>query len=496
MNLILVLPILLPFATAVLLAGLNPLSRTREWVVRISSMLYLVLGFFLLWVVTTKTANGTLYMQLGQWEAPFGITLMLDRLSSIMLVMAGLLSYAVQMIATKYITTERQRFGWWTFYFVLLTGVSGAFLTGDIFNLYVWFEVMLISSFALLVLGNNRTQLDGTFKYAVLNMFSTGLLLAGVALLYGLTGSLNMLDLVAKTQIVSPELLTVVGGVLLIALCIKIALFPFYFWLPATYPNIPFPVAALFAGLMTKVSIYVLYRLFVVLHPMFMLDGAAFINILTYLAMAGMVLGMLAAITSNDVRRILTFNLIGHIGFMIIGLLFYNLNAQQNTGTSASFYYMLHHMLVMTALFISAGLIHTITGQYHLKHMGGLLKQHPALAALTAIPLLSLAGIPPFSGFWPKLMLMWAAVESHNMLLLSVMVFVGVLTLYSAGQIWIMAFWKPAHRLTKNRTIVFNDLLPLAVLNVALLFLGLFPDRTLEFINVLLRQPALLGGMG
>ena len=278
---------------------------------------------------------------------------------------------------------------------MLLAGVCGAFLTGDLFNLYVWFEVMLIASFALMTLGGDRRQLDGAVKYVAINLISTVLLLTAIGLLYGLAGTLNMADLRGKLGDFDQQgLLGVIAVFFLIAFGIKAAVFPLFFWLPASYHTPPIAVSALFAGLMTKVGVYALIRTFTLIFP----AGIGLINeILFITALATMVIGVLGAIAQTDIRRILAFQVIASIGFLLLGMALGSTLAM-----TAAVFYMVHAMLLKTQLFMISGIVGREAGGFELAQLGGLYKSRPGLAIAFLIGALALMGIPPLTGFWPK----------------------------------------------------------------------------------------------
>ena len=265
MNGLLISCLLIPMITAIASFVWPGDSRVRGSISVVGSVLLLVLSAILLFYVAD---NGPLSNQMGGWPAPMGITLIADMLSAMLIFAAAIVAVSVSIYAMGDISEERVAGGFFTFLNMLIAGVVGAFLTGDLFNLYVWFEVMLISSFALLVLGGDKVQLDGAVKYVAINLISTVLLLTAIGLLYGLTGTLNMADLSIRVpQVDNQSLVAVVAVLFLIAFGIKAAVFPLYFWLPASYHTLPISVTAVFAALMTKVGIYALIRTFTLIFP-------------------------------------------------------------------------------------------------------------------------------------------------------------------------------------------------------------------------------------
>ncbi|MGE3539669.1 MAG: Na+/H+ antiporter subunit D [Candidatus Tectimicrobiota bacterium] len=434
MKVLLVLPIVLPLltaATALLVWRWRTMQRVLG-VIGTASML--VVGLMLLQVVWR---HGIQSDQMGSWPAPFGITLVADLLSAIMVVLAGLIGLAVAIYSLASIDQQREAFGYYPLLHLLLMGVCGAFLTGDLFNLYVWFEVMLIASFVLLALGSERPQIEGAIKYVTLNLMASALFLAAVGLLYGVVGTLNLADLAVKLPAVAPPgLVTTLAMLFLVAFGVKAAVFPLFFWLPASYHTPPVAVSALFAGLLTKVGVYALMRVFTLL---FVQNVGYTHTLLLVIAGLTMLTGVLGAVAQNEFRRILSFHIVSQIGYMVMGL-----GLCTRLALAGSVFYIVHHIIVKTNLFLVSGVAYRLRGTLALKDLGGLYQGYPMLACLFLIPALSLAGMPPLSGFFAKLALLQAALERGQYLLVVVALMVGMLTLVSMTKIWAEAFWKPA----------------------------------------------------
>ncbi len=473
----LLLPLLAPFVAAVacLLVWRN--ERAQAWITIGGMALGLLFSAWLLALVRT---NGIQVLQAGGWAAPFGITLVADGLSAIMLVVSALLGLAVAWYSMASMDPHRGRFGYYPFFNFLLFGVGGAFVAGDIFNLYVWFEIMLISSFVLLALGGEKRQLEGAIIYVTLNFFSSAIFLAGVAMLYSLTGTLNMADLAGKLQEV-PEagMVTVVAMFFLVSFGIKAAIFPLFFWLPASYHTPPIAVTAIFSGLLTKVGVYALMRVFTLL---FVLDIRFTHDLLLVIAALTMVVGVLGAAAHYDLRRILSFHIVSQIGYMIMGLALYTPLALMGT-----VFYLMHHMIVKTNLFLISGVVHYLKGSYRLKYIGGMYRDHPWVAFLFLVPALSLAGLPPFSGFWAKFMLIRAALDMGAFWLVAVALVVSILTMYSMTKIWNEVFWANEPEITDDPEPhvpgpgpLWVMVAPVVVLVVCTLAIGLYPAPLLQ----------------
>ncbi len=389
-----------------------------------------------LWLLNAVWNDGVLAMQLGDWPAPYGISLVADLLGAIMVVLTGILGLAVALFSLGSISERHEHFGYFPLFHLLLAGVAGAFLTGDIFNLYVWIEVLLVASFALLILGGEREQMEGAIKYVTLNLVSSLLLLAAIGLLYGVAGTLNMADLAVKLgEVEETGLLITISLLFMVAFSIKAAAFPLFFWLPASYHTPQVAVSAIFAGLLTKVGVYALIRFFTLIFD----QDIGFTHHLLLAWMAGftMLTGVLGAATHFEFRRILAFHSVSQIGYMIMGLALMTPMA-----LIGGIFYLMHHTLVKPTLFLISGITYALKGSHDLSRLGGLYRDRPWLGVLFLVAALSLAGLPPLSGFFAKLLIIWAGIEAEAWGLVAVAAVVGLLTLYSMVKIWAEAFWK------------------------------------------------------
>jgi len=442
-DLLLTLPILIPLATALVALALWTQPAAQRVVSVIGAGALLAVGLLLLAAVWR---DGIQAVVMANWQAPFGIVLVADLTSAVMVVMTGLMGLAAAVYALAGIDAQRERHGYHALVHFLLFGVSGAFLTGDLFNLYVWFEVMLIASFVLIALGGTPAQLQGAVKYVTMSLLASMLFLAAVGVLYGVAGGLNMAALhlfFADGQAkgtVSDGLVVVLALLFTVAFGIKAAIFPFFFWLPASYHTGPAVVSALFAGLLTKVGVYALVRV----HTLLFADAAATLApLLLALAALTMVVGVLGAVAQNELRRLLSFHIISQIGYMIMGLAFFTPLA-----LAGVLYFLVHNILAKTNLFLISGVLGRLRGTEHLTRLGGFYRSRaqgaPGLAILFLVSALALAGVPPLSGFWAKLLLVRAGLEIESYVLVAVSLGVSVLTLFSMTKIWAEAFWKEA----------------------------------------------------
>jgi multicomponent Na+:H+ antiporter subunit D len=436
----LALPILLPLLTAIVLHLLPQRSRLLRTLAFGGSLATLAATTYILVRVQQR---GIQVLQIAAWPAPFGITLVADVFSALMVVMVGVIGVAVTASSFAGVDPRREALGYHPLIQVVVMGVAGAFLTGDIFNLYVWFEVMLIASFVLMSLHRTRAQLHAAFTYVGLNLLASAFLLTAIGLLYGQAGTLNLADLArAWPERRTPGLDAALSMLFLTAFGIKAGLFPLFFWLPASYHTPPAAVGALLAGLLTKVGVYAMIRVFTLLFPD---PNASVYSVLLVLSAITMVVGVIGALAQLDFRRVLSFNLVGHIGFTTAGLALWTPAA-----LGGSILYVLHHMLVISTLFLISGLFLRYRRTTDLHALGGLYRSQPAVACLALIPLFSLAGTPPLSGFVAKVAVVAPMLSGGQYLLAAVALCVSLLTVVSVARLWEESFWKPAPVLTSS----------------------------------------------
>ena len=432
MSNILFLPIFISLLGGVLTLSFWRSIRWQKQITLVSATAYLIVAILLMREVMRE---GYLVLQMGSWAAPFGITLVADVLSATMILLTGIVGLSAALYSMASIPNQHIRFGYFSLLQLLLAGVSGAFLTGDVFNLFVWFEVMLLASFGLLTLGGERNQMEGAIKYVTINLFSSAIFLSAIGLLYGTTGTLNMADLSVKlTGVEEQGLVNVLALMFMVSFGIKAGAFPLFFWLPASYHTPLVAVSAVFAGLLTKVGVYALYRFFSVI---FIGDVTYTHTIILWLGILTMLTGVLGAAAQFEFRRILSFHIISQIGYMLIAFAIFT-----PVAIIGGVFYIAHHIIVKTNLFLISGLTYQLAGTHELKAMGGFYKQRPWLALVFLIPALSLAGLPPLSGFFAKFIVIKAGVEAGSWWAVGFGLLVGLLTLFSMIKIWAEVFWK------------------------------------------------------
>lgn len=387
--------------------------------------------------------GGVLVSQMGNWPAPYGITVAVDALSAVMLAVTGAVTLGVYLYALTQLPDRFEGGYFHATYLFLLLGVNWAFVTGDLFNLFVAFEIMLMSSYVLMSAGTTGAQMRQSYKYVLLNLISSTLFVTACGLLYGHLGTLNMADItrLSMTGRIPGRALPAIG-LLLIVFGSKTAAFPLWYWLPDTYPTMPPAVGGLFAGLLTKVGVYTMIRTFIM---MFGADAAVrgLVQPIILVSAAGtMFLGVLGAVSSHNVRRILAIHVISQVGYMVLGV-----GLATEAAVAATVLYMVQHMVVKSTLFLCCGLIERYEGTDELDRLGGLLKRDAWLAALFLLAALSLAGLPPLSGFFGKLLLLVESLRVRGpggYILATLAVVTSLLTLLSMLKIWSFAFWSPA----------------------------------------------------
>ena len=469
-----ILPVILPLFFIIILLFVPSKSKWSGYIAVFGTFILLVISILIFLKVQDEKI---LVLQSGSWPAPFGISIVIDIFSSLMLLMSGIIGFTISIYTIAQIDKERFHCRFFIFFMGVLMGVNGAFTTGDIFNLYVWFEVMLLSSFVLITLGNEKAQLKGAIKYVTMSLVGSLFFLAGIGLLYGKTGTLNLASIAQILKINEESFLVNTSAMFFfIAFGIKSAVFPLFFWLPASYHLPPVSVTALFSGLLTKVGIYSMIRFF----TMFLSGDFSFLQgLLLTIAGFTMVVGVLTAASEYEMRKILSFHIISQVGYMVLGLGLFTI-----TGIAGAIYFIMHNIFSKTAAFLSSGVVHRLTGSYDLKSLGGLYKSHPLFAVLFLLPAMSLAGIPPLSGFVGKLYLIVAGLEAKQYVITAIAVIVSLLTLFSMLKIWNEVYWKPSPGEKPVGAVKVNVpagmIIPLLILSLGTILLGIFGGYFLE----------------
>lgn len=492
--------IILPVAVQLLIAVMLMLFWRNEIVQKTMS----ILGSLLVLVIAINLFvkvwdQGILVMNAGNWKAPFGIVFVADTFSTTMVLLSSIAGLAVSIFAAVAVSRQRTQFGFFSVYHFLIMGLNGAFLTGDIFNLYVWFEVIIISSFVLLTLGGRKGQIEGAVKYMAMNILASMIFLTGIGFLYGLTGTLNMADLSLKVAALeNRNLVNLTAIFFIVGFGIKSAVFPLYFWLPSSYHTPPAAVAAVFGGLLTKVGIYALFRVFTLI---FVPDD--FLKILFVgLAVMTILTGAFGAAIKYNIRRMFSYLIVCHIGFMVGGLALFN-----HVAIMGAMFYLIHDIIVKTNLFMVAGLIRSIGGTMNMEKLGGFYAAWPKLSLLVAVVFFSLIGIPPLSGFWPKLYLFEGSFLESQYFYIGALIIGSFVTLFAIARIWSMVFWKDAPKEELDRRAVLGSqdfvrwsvsrrlfvVVPIALLAGVSLYIGLAAEHivlTVDKIATEMMDPA------
>ena len=435
MNFLLALPVLLPLLAAALTLGLGRHYRIQSVVAFATLTVSLAVAI----IILVFTDDATMVLDVGSWAAPIGISLVGDRLAAIMLctslvVMVAVLAYSLSE-GTVHESEDIPTPIFHPTYLVLCAGVNNAFLTGDMFNLYVGVEILLTSSFVLITLGGTRDRIRSGTVYVAVSMVGSAVFLIALAALYGACGTMNMAQLSMRLTEIDPAVAMLIQTLFLVGFGLKAAVFPLSAWLPDSYPTAPAPITAVFAGLLTKVGVYAIIRMQVLIFPESPVDiGLAVVGIFT------MIVGILGAVAQDDIKRLLSFTLVSHIGFMIWGISLAN-----TLGVTSAVFYAVHHILVQTTLFLVAGMMEKVGGSTSLRRLHSLAKISPLLAVWYLIPAFNLVGFPPLTGFLGKLGLAEATALRNTPLawaLLAAGLIASLLTLYVVVKIWLQTFWQ------------------------------------------------------
>lgn len=470
-----ILPTALMILTGATLMMIRKSVRLRAVIAIMALALLVLLDALLLWQVSTR---GPVSMTMGGWLPPFGISFTADIFGAVMALAAAIAALLAAIFALRDIGPGGLRHGFFAFLMLLMAGVSGAFLTGDIFNLYVWFEVLLISSFGLLILGSEPKQIEGALKYAILNLIGTTLFLITVGYLYAIFGTLNMADIARKagsirgmTEDTAP--LMTLTALFVLAFCMKAAAFPVNFWLPASYHTPRITVSALFGGLLTKVGIYALIRVTIMLLPV---EREALSLVIATSAVLTMILGALGALAQNDLRRMVGYVVIVGIGNMLAGVAI-----GSPVAVSGAILYALHSIVTMTALYLAVGEAGRLAGTFELSRLGGLWARAPWFSVASLALVLAASGLPPFSGLWPKIMLLKASLDIGAWWLAAAILVSAFLVTLALARVFLLAYWRPApggegEAATETD---WRTALPIGALATLVLVFGLYPEPLL-----------------
>ncbi|TAH51240.1 MAG: Na+/H+ antiporter subunit D [Betaproteobacteria bacterium] len=472
-------PMLVPLVTALLAAALPRHARLRRGASLAGAVALLVCAAALF---VRVSRGGAISVAVGDWPLPYAIEFVADGLAAALVLTAALLGVCAVVHALATGPASEERAGLHPLLHALLAAVMAVFLAGDLFNLYVWFELMLIATLGLLVLGAEQRHAEAALKYFAVSMLGTLLMLAAVGLIYGATGHLNLAALGAAA--LAPQVAAALPApvtLLLLALLLKAGVFPLFLWLPASYHALPVTALALIGGLLTKVALYVVLRL---LGGVFVNVPGLLVEALGWLAVITMISGVLGAAYHWDMRRILAFHIVSQIGYLLLGVAL-----ASPAGTAGTAFFLIHNVLVKAQLFLVCGLMWMAAGHHDLRRIGGLYAARPLLALLFLIGAFSLVGVPPSSGFWGKLLLVREAFAQDRLAWGGAALGVGLLTLYSMSKIWLEGFWKPHPETRPQRSFAHAALSPVAylaalALTLPILALGLYPEPAMRHLEL------------
>ncbi|WP_215142114.1 Na+/H+ antiporter subunit D [Exiguobacterium qingdaonense] len=431
-----VFPIVIPALAAIIMMFM-PKRVQLQRVMALGTLVITSIVSFIL--VHTISVEGIQTLDLGNWQAPFGITLVSDMLSALLVTTSTILTLFIVWFAAHYFSDSYEGNYLYIAMLFLLVGVNGAFTTGDIFNLFVFFEVFLMSSYVLIVLGGRGVQLRESIKYLLVNIIASALFVMSVALLYGVTGTLSLADLALKIPLVdNPGVITVIGVLFVIVFGMKGALVPLHYWLPGAYVVAPTPILAMFGALLTKVGVYSILRTYTLLFDG---NGEFLQTFLMALAVLTIVIGMTGAIAYNDVKLIIIYNIM-----IAVGVILYGISVNTQTSLEGSLYYLIHDMIIKAVLFMLVGMMIGITKSGQLRDMGGLITRFPLFGWTFFVAALSLAGIPPLSGFFGKLLIVSGGMDEGELFGPLLVLLSSLLVLYSVMKIFLNGFWGEAKR--------------------------------------------------
>lgn len=502
--------VMLPIAIGLLMAPTMLFLRNRPRIQKLTaitvSVVLLALAALLFWIVYQ---NGIQVYDIGEF-GKYGIVLVGDMLSSLLVLLTAFIGLFVMIYSFDYIEKNSLSASYYPLFYLMMAGIFGIFLTGDLFNLFVFFEIMFLSSTGLIMANealsvtDSAHKLEATYKYMALGMLGSFMMLVAIVTIYATVGSLNMADLAAKIQIIAetgtiPWVL--IGSALLFIVVFgnKAALVPLHFWLPDVHPTAPTPISAMLSGILIKVGAYCILRvLFLILYP----TKEFFLPILMFFALLTIAVGAISAMGQTDLKRVLAYSSVSQIGYVLLGLSLGTVGA-----IAAAVMYLVNHALAKAMLFLTAGGIIHETHTRDLRKMGGLITILPLFSMAFLIGAMSIAGFPPMGGFIAKFALFQSAVSGEFWLPLLIALLMAVVTIFYMFRTWIAVFWgenkgslketeaghpdvpiqnhgEPA----KKHKISIEIVLPIVALCAAVILLGVYPEPLYEISNMIATQ--------
>jgi len=429
---------IIPFFVVIALAGaflIALLGRKLRWLPDLigngSTAMLLFLSLYAIKLVADK---GMLVYNLGAWKPPIGIIFALDGLTSFMLVTVNLIAFCVALFSINYMEKFTAKWKFYTLFLLMLAGMNGVLITGDIFNLFVFLEIASVASYALVAFGTERHELEAAFKYAAMSTVGSLFILLGIVFLYSCTSTLNMADLgLILAQDSYSHVLNLVSVLFIMGFGLKAALVPFHAWLPDAHPSAPAPISAMLSGVLIKsLGVYTLCRIFFNILGL----NSSLSAMLMALGALSMVIGVFLAIGQWDLKRLLAYHSISQIGYVVLGL-----GLGTPLGIIGGLFHLFNHSVFKSLLFLNSGAIEYTTGTRDLKKMGGLGQRMPVTSTTSLTASMSIAGIPPFNGFWSKLIIIIACVQAGKYWYGFWAVLASILTLASFTKVMKYAFF-------------------------------------------------------
>ena len=438
------------------LAVVSPWRVLRDALALVIPALGTVAG---IWLFATTAQHGTIAHSVGLFTGGVAIPFAADALSAVLIVAVSIVAFASNWFALV-VGETRARF-YPALTLMLLGGVYGALLTADLFNLFVFIEVMLLPSYGLITMTGSWSRLAGGRMFVLVNLLTSTVLLIGVSIVYGVIGTVNLAALAGAAKGNGP--LTVAMGLVVLALSVKSGLFPVHTWLPRTYPGTSAAVMGLFSGLHTKVAVYALYRIYVVV---FDLDQRWAWTIIIF-CVVSMLVGSFAGLAEHAMRRIIAYQMVTGMPYIVVMLAF---SADDPTrAVAAGIVYMVHHMITVGSLVLTAGAIEETYGTDLLSRLDGLARRDPLVAAVFAMGAFSIVGFPPFSGLWGKVLVVTEIARAgdwHAWLVIAVIIVASFGALLSMIRLWREVFWGGNVQLPDGLYVPLTKLAPGAALIV------------------------------
>jgi multicomponent Na+:H+ antiporter subunit D len=429
---------IIPLFVAISLLGafiISIIGKKLKWIPdvigNITTLILLGLSVLAMWTIVTK---GTLVYSVGSWKLPIGIALVLDGLAAFMLITVNLIAFSVSIYSISYMKRFTSKWKFYTLFLLMVAGMNGVVVTGDIFNLFVFLEIASVASYALVAFGTERHELEAAFKYTVMSAVGSLFILLGIVFLYSYTSTLNMADMAnVLAQKGMSNIVIMVSILFIMGFGLKAALVPFHAWLPDAHPSAPAPISAMLSGVLIKsLGIYTLCRFFYNIIGI----NSSFSSILMILGTLSMVIGVFLAIGQWDFKRLLAYHSISQIGYVILGI-----GLGTPLGIIGGLFHLFNHSVFKSLLFLNSGAVEYATGTRDLKKMGGLMTKMPITGATSLVASMSIAGIPPFNGFWSKLIIIIAAVQANRLGYAFWAVLASILTLASFTKVMKYAFF-------------------------------------------------------